>query len=110
MKRIINAGKVAIVLFLFVFGCTLSEHNPTGTWENVQTPETVEFKSDQTGIFVVKDKPSLPFKWALVENGKVKMDINIHGMIKTLYGKVDNGSFVMESDGVKATYRKVARK
>lgn len=110
MKRTFYAGKMAIVAFLFILGCTRSETTLTGTWTNVQTPETVEFKSDQTGLFVVKDKPSLPFRWSLVDNGRVKMDINYLGTVKTLYGKIDNGTIVMESDGVKATYRKAAGK
>ncbi len=98
--------RLSIVAALFIFGCAKSEVALVGTWANVQLPETIEFKSDRTGVFVVKDKPSLPFKWTVDNNGQVRVDIDVQGTVKTLYGKVDNGVFVMGSDGQKATYRK----
>ncbi len=104
--NISRAARLLIVAVLFVFGCAKSEVSVVGTWANVQLPETIQFKADRSGLFVVKDKPSLPFKWTVVDNGRVKMDIDVQGTVKTLYGKVDNGLFVMESDGQKATYRK----
>lgn len=105
--NIARAMKVLIVAVLFAFGCAKGEVSPVGTWANDKLPETIEFKGDQTGVFVVKDKPSLSFKWTAADKGRVKMDIDFQGTVKTLYGKVDNGTFVMESDGQKATYRKV---
>ncbi len=101
-----KAVRLSIFAALFVFGCAKGESALVGTWANVQVPETIEFKNDRTGVFVVKDKPSLPFKWAVADNGRVKLDIDIQGTVRTLYGKLDNGAFVMESDGQKATYRK----
>ncbi len=98
--------RLLLVGVLFVCGCAKSEVGLVGTWANVQLPETIEFKSDQTGVFVVKDKPSLPFKWAVADKGRVKLDIDVQGTVRTLYGKLDDGTFVMESDGQKATYRK----
>lgn len=104
--NISRALRVLVVAVMFAFGCAKGEVSLVGTWANAQVPETIEFKSDQSGVFVVKDKPSLPFKWTLVDNGRVKMDIDFQGTVKTLYGKVDKDVFVMESDGQKATYRK----
>lgn len=104
--NISRAVRLLIVAVLFAFGCAKGEVGLVGTWANVQLPETIEFKGDQTGVFVVKDKPSLPFKWTVVDNGRVKMDIDVQGTVRILYGKLDNGAFVMENDGQKAVYRK----
>lgn len=104
--KISRAVRLLVVAVLFVFGCAKGESTLVGTWANVQLPETIEFKSDRTGVFVVKDKPSLPFKWTVVDNDRVKLDIDVQGTVRTLYGKLDNGAFVMETDGQKATYRK----
>ncbi len=101
-----KAVRLLIFAALFAFGCAKGESSLVGTWANAQLPETIEFKGDQTGVFVVKDKPSLPFKWAVADKGRVKLDIDVQGTVRTLYGKLDDGTFVMESDGQKATYRK----
>lgn len=104
--NIFRAVRLLIVVVLFAFGCAKGDVSLVGTWSNVQLPETIEFKSDRTGVFVVKDKPSLPFKWTVADNGRIKLDIAVQGTVRTLYGKLDNGAFVMENDGQKATYRK----
>src|SRR5512146_3421279 len=104
--NIYRAVRVLVVAVLFAFGCAKGESALVGTWANAQLPETIEFKNDRTGVFVVKDKPSLPFKWAVADNGRVKLDIDIQGTVRTLYGKLDNGAFVMETNGQTATYRK----
>ncbi len=98
--------RVLVIAVLFAFGCAKGEVSPVGTWANDKLPETIQFKDDRTGVFVVKDKPSLPFKWTIADKDRVKMDIDFQGTVKTLYGKVDNGTFVMEGDGQKATYQK----
>ncbi len=101
-----RAGRLLIFAVLLAFGCAKGEVTLVGTWANVQLPETIEFKNDRTGIFVVKDKPSLPFKWTVADDGRVKLDIDVQGTVRTLYGKLDKGAFVMENNGQKATYRK----
>ncbi len=107
LVRLPGVAKLLIVAVLFVCGCAKSEVSLTGTWANVRAPETVEFKNDNTGLFVVKDRPSLPFKWVVAADGRVKMDIAFMGTTRTLYGKIDNGALVVENAGQKESYRKV---
>jgi hypothetical protein len=96
-----------IILVLFVFGCAKDDLKVTGTWANVRASETIEFKKNKTGIFIVKDRPSLPFKWSTAAGDVVRIDIAFMGSTKSLYGKIDNGMLVVESPGQKETYRKV---
>lgn len=105
--RIAGVAKLLIAVVFFVWGCARSEVSPSGTWANVRAPETVEFRGDKTGIFVVKDRPSLPFKWVIAPDGRVKMDIVYMGATRTLYGTINDGTLVVENAGQKETYRKV---
>jgi hypothetical protein len=105
--KAVNMMKLVFVAVIFICGCTKTESNLVGAWSNLQTPESVEFKADKSGLFLVKDQPSLAFVWKVVDNDRVKVDINFHGSVRTLIGKVEGDRFVLEGSGQKATYRRI---
>ena len=105
--RIVTALKLVIVASLLVWGCTKSGDNLVGVWGNTQTPETVEFKADQSGIFVVKGQPSLAFTWVTLDNNRVKVDISFQGRVQSLLGRVVGDDFILEGSGQRATYHRM---
>ncbi len=105
--RIITTLKLVIAASLLVCGCAKSGSGPVGVWSNTQTPETVEFKADRSGVFVVKDQPSLAFTWTTLDNNRVKVDISFHGSVRTLLGRVDGDDFVLDGSGQRATYHRM---
>ena len=104
--KLVKVLMLILVATLCVWGCAKSGTDPVGVWSNIQTPESVEFKADKSGLFVVKDQPSLAFTWAAVDNNRVKVDINFHGTVRTLLGRVEGDMFILEGSGQKATYRR----
>jgi hypothetical protein len=104
MKHFCLAAAVLMMLVVTT-GCNKA-YGVVGTWANPQVPETVQFKADHTGVFVVKGSPSLQFTWQDDKNGMVRLDISIQGTVKSLYGKLDNGAFVIAGNGQKAVYRR----
>ncbi len=105
--RIVIALKLVIVASLLVWGCARSGDNLVGVWANTQTPETVEFKTDHSGIFVVRNQPSLAFTWVTLDNNRVKVDISFQGRVQSLMGRVDGDDFFLEGSGQRATYHRV---
>ena len=106
--KAINTLKLVLIVAIFIFGCNRTSNDLIGVWSNAQTPETVAFRADKSGIFVVKDQPSLAFTWSTVDNtNRVKIDINFQGTVRTLLGRVEGDSFILEGTGQQATYRKV---
>ena len=104
--KVVNSLKLVLVAVVFIFGCAKSENSLIGVWSNVQTAETVSFRADKSGVFDVKDRPSLAFTWTTIDNNRVKIDINYQGNIRTLLGRLDGDSFILEGTGQQATYRR----
>lgn len=105
--KVVTFLKLIIVVVLFVYGCSKAGTEPVGVWSNVQTPESVEFKADNTGLFVVKGLPSLVFTWKPIKNSQVRVDVNFQGTMRTLIGRVEGDNFILEGSGQKATYSRV---
>jgi hypothetical protein len=100
--------KLIPIVVIFILGCNKTGNDLIGVWNNVQTPESVSFRADKSGIFVVKDRPSLAFTWSTVDNtNRVKIDIAFQGRVRTLNGRVEGENFILEGTGQQATYRKV---
>lgn len=97
---------VLATVILVGVGCRQG-NDVTGKWKNVNVPETIEFKKDMSGVFTVQNSPSLPFKWKIVGDGKVELDINFKGNVRTLYGKLEKNSFVLTGNGEQAVYNRV---
>ena len=104
--KAVNMFKLLLVTVVFVFGCAKTENSLVGAWNNVQSPETVTFRADKSGVFVVKDRPSLAFSWSIIDSNRVRIDINFQGNVRTLHGRLDGDSFILEGTGQQATYRK----
>jgi hypothetical protein len=106
--KAVNIFKIVLVAVavVFVVACAKKEDSLIGVWSNVQTAESVAFRADKSGVFVVKDRPSLAFTWTVVENNRVKIDINFQGNVRTLFGRLDGDSFILEGSGQQAIYRK----
>lgn len=106
-----KALKVVLVLVLmaavclFFMGCN-KKSDVTGKWKNVNLPETLEFKKDQTGTFKVQNNPSLQFKWKTLPDGRIALDINFMGNARTLYGKLEKNTFVLSGNGEQAVYNR----
>ena len=105
--RIVTALKLVIVASLLLWGCAKSGTDPSGVWNNTQTPEAVEFKADRSGTFIVKDRPSLAFTWVTLDNNRVKVDISFQGRVQSLLGRIDGDDFILEGSGQRATYHRV---
>jgi hypothetical protein len=104
--KTVNLLKLVLVVIVFVFGCSKTENSLIGVWNNVQSPESVAFRADKSGVFVVKDKPSLAFTWTTIDSNRVKIEVNFQGNVRTLHGRLDGDSFILEGTGQQATYRK----
>ena len=97
---------VVVLLCLAFIGCNRTESKLIGKWKNISLPETVEFKSDKSGTFEVKNNPSLSFGWKILDEGRVEIDVNYMGNIQKLYGKLEKDTFVLEGKGEQAVYKK----
>jgi hypothetical protein len=95
-----------LFLLLSVAGCG-RESRVTGTWKNTSLPETVDFRKDHTGSFTVQNNPSLPFTWKELPDGRIEVNINFMGNVRTLYGKMEKDTFVLSGKGEQAVYNKV---
>lgn len=85
-------------------GCSKADTRLVGKWKNQSLPEIVEFKSDMTGIFLVKDRPALPFTWKIVSGNNVRIDLPFQGQIHSLAGNVENDQFTLNGKGEQAVY------
>lgn len=99
--------KLLLVAVVFICSCARGGNSPIGLWSNVQTPETVAFRADRSGVFEVKDRPSLAFTWTSMDDARVKIDIRFQGGVRTLLGRVEGENFILEGTGQQATYHKV---
>ncbi len=98
---------VAALLLLALLGCSKVESQLVGKWQNERLPETVQFFDNKTGVFEVKDNPSLPFKWSVEGDKRIKLDIVIAGVSRSLTGRMDKDVFILEGNNQQAIYRKV---
>jgi hypothetical protein len=97
---------VTVLGLTLLFGCNRTESQLIGKWKNISLEEVVVFKNDKTGTFEVKNNPGLAFKWSILSDNKVKIDIVYMGKTQTLFGKLDNNSFVLEGRDEQAVYKK----
>lgn len=95
---------VCVVAVSCLVGCSKADTRLVGKWKNQSLPEIVEFKSDKTGIFLVKDSPPLSFTWAIESGDNVRIDIPYQGKIQSLSGNVDKNVFVLNGKGEQALY------
>ncbi len=105
--KLVNALKFALVIAVFICGCSKTGVTPVGVWGNAQLPETVEFRSDKSGVFVVKGQPSLAFTWEAADDSRVKVNVNFQGTIRSLAGRIDGDTFFLEGAGQQATYHRL---
>lgn len=98
---------VAALLILALLGCSKVESKFVGKWQNEHLPETVQFLNDKTGVFEVKDNPSVPFKWSVIDDNRIKLDITLSGATKSLTGKLDKDVFILGDQNQQAIYRKI---
>ena len=104
LKMILLLGIAAVCLSFL--GCKQG-NDVTGKWKNINLPETLEFRQDKTGIFIVQNNPNLPFKWKVLDNGKIELDINFMGNPRTLYGKMEKNTFILTGNGEQAVYSRI---
>ncbi|GFE59084.1 hypothetical protein [Geobacter sp. AOG1] len=95
---------VCVVSLSCLVGCSKADTRLVGKWKNQSLPEIVEFKSDKTGIFLVKDSPSLPFTWTVVKGSEVRIDIPFQGQVRSLTGSVEKNVFTLNGQGEQAVY------
>ncbi len=95
---------VCVVTLSCLVGCSKADSRLVGKWKNQSLPEIVEFKSNNTGIFVVKDSPALPFTWTIVKGNEVRIDIPFQGQIRSLPGRVEKNVFTLNGQGEQAVY------
>ncbi|GEM_PF-5924219 len=108
--KALSTLKLVPIVVIFILGCNKTSSDLIGLWGNVQTPETVAFRADKSGVFVVKDRPSLAFTWSIVDNtNRVRIDIDFQGKIRTLTGRLEGEEFILEGTGQQATYHKVTQ-
>lgn len=102
------APLVAIVLgMLILSACKDTESMLIGKWKNISLEEVVVFNKDKSGTFEVKDNPSLNFKWSMLNDDKVKIEVSFMGKAQTLLGKFEKDSFVLGGKGEQAIYKKI---
>ncbi|WP_243371548.1 hypothetical protein [Geotalea sp. SG265] len=105
LKIVVVLVSIAAVC-LFFLGCN-KKSEVTGKWKNVNLPETLEFRKDQSGTFTVQNNPSLQFKWKALPDGRIELDINFMGNVRILYGKMEKSTFVLGGNGEQAIYNRV---
>lgn len=100
-----------ILIIMFVFGCTKPGPEIVGVWDNVKSPEIVEFKPDGTGVFNYpkSQNPSLSFSWKKGLDNSFILDVNFMGTQKTLTATIRDKSLSIESSMGKELYQKQIR-
>ena len=86
--------------------CKSKQDRLIGLWDNVLLPETVQFKKDNTGQFVVKNMPTLRFTWQKMSDNTFQMNIDFEGGKKVLNGTLDNDTISLKNNGLTAVYTK----
>lgn len=95
---------VCVVALSCLVGCSKADTRLVGKWKNQSLPEIVEFKSDKTGIFLVKDNPPLSFTWRIDSGDSVKIDVPYQGHVRSLSGNVEKNVFILNGQGEQALY------
>lgn len=95
------------LLLLALLGCSKVESHLVGKWQNEHLPETVQFFDNKTGIFEVKDKPSIPFKWSVEADKRIKLDFVVGGIPKSLSGTVEKDEFILGNGADQARYARI---
>ncbi len=97
----------AVVLLLIIVACSNAEKKVVGKWQHERLAETIEFFDDKTGIFDVKDNPSLAFRWSLPDEHHVKLEFRIANETKLLIGTIDKNTIMLKADSRQETYKKI---
>ena len=88
-----------ILIIILALGCTKTDPEIVGAWDNVKASEIVEFKSDGTGVFTYSNgqNPPLAFSWKQVVKNSYILDVNFMGTRKTLTATINGTSLGIES-------------
>lgn len=97
----------ALSLLIFI-GCSKIDSKLIGKWQNVNLNEVVEFHKDKTGVIGVSGKPPLTFRWTVLADDRLRLEVDVMGKPRTLTGKLDKETFVLELDQMNAVYRKIS--
>jgi hypothetical protein len=98
---------LGIVALCTLAACSRQDTPLTGRWINQSLPETVEFKNDHSGVFVVQGSPSLPFKWSLLNGNSVRIEIPYKGQSRSLAGIVERNTLTLNGREEQAVYVKM---
>ena len=79
---------------------------PNGIWQNMNVPESMEFKSDNTGVIQGKNLPPLMFTWKKSADHAYVLEVNFQGQMKQLKATVAKDALELEGEGGKEHYRK----
>ena len=98
---------IPLLIVSILTGCGNGDSQLIGKWQNENLPETVQFMKNKTGVFEVRDNPSLPFKWSLEDGNRIRLEFVVGGASKTLQGTIVKDEFFLRNAGQQAVYRKI---
>lgn len=99
---------LAVMLLLMAFSCSKSGSELVGVWDNVNAPESVEFKPDNSGMFTYQNSnnPPLAFSWKETSKNIYILDVDFMGNRKILTTTVSDKGLSIESAMGKELYKK----
>ena len=97
-----------ILVVMLALGCSKAGPEVVGVWDNVKAPESVEFKTDGTGMFTYPNRqtPPLSFSWKNTVKNSCTLEVNFNGTSKTLTATVKDKSLEIESTMGKELYQR----
>ncbi len=110
VKNAASFWKPALLMlaFMLALGCAKAGPKIEGAWDNAKVPETVEFKTDGTGMFTYPNKqnPPLTFSWKHTVKNSYVLEVNFNGTSKTLTATVSDKGMEIESTMGKELYQR----
>ena len=95
-----------VLAVMFVLSACGKKAEPNGIWQNMNVPESMEFKPDNTGVIQGKNLPPLMFTWKKSADHTYVLEVNFQGQMKQLKAVVSKDALELEGEGGKEHYRK----
>lgn len=99
----------AVLLMMLALGCS-KKADLVGIWQNTSVQESIEFRSDNSGIIQGKQMPPLIFTWKETAKNSYNLEVDFQGQKRGLKALVQDGTMVLEGEQGKESYRKVSPK
>jgi hypothetical protein len=89
---------IVAACFSVALGCSSPSSRLIGKWADEKNEEVIEFFKDNTYI-IPADKMPISGKWTLLDDGRVKINIESFGVTQSFISKMDGDKFIFSMGG-----------